>query len=131
VLRGGVEHGDARGRELGFATANMALAPHQAIPQIGIYAGAARTNDGLWHAAAISVGTRPQFYEDGPLLVEVHLPDFNADLYGQRLDVAFLARLRGEMTFEDVDGAGGANRRRCGANARDIQEVLAFRTLSC
>jgi riboflavin kinase/FMN adenylyltransferase len=104
VLRGGVEHGDARGGELGFPTANMALDTHQAIPQVGIYAGAARTNDGLWHAAAISIGTRPQFYEDGPLLVEVHLPDFNADLYDQRLDVAFLARLRGEMTFEDVDG---------------------------
>jgi len=103
VLRGDVEHGDARGRELGFATANLALATHQAIPQIGIYAGAARTDDANWHGAAISIGTRPQFYDDGPLLVEVHLPDFNADLYGQRLDVAFLERLRGEMTFGGVD----------------------------
>jgi riboflavin kinase/FMN adenylyltransferase len=103
VLRGDVEHGDARGGELGFPTANMALMTHQAIPQIGIYAGAARTGDGTWHAAAISIGTRPQFYDDGPLLVEVHLPDFNTDLYDQQLDVAFLARLRGEMTFEDVD----------------------------
>jgi riboflavin kinase/FMN adenylyltransferase len=103
VLRGVVAHGDARGGDLGFPTANMALMTHQAIPQIGIYAGAARTSDGAWHAAAISVGTRPQFYEHGPLLVEVHLPDFNADLYGQQLDVAFLARLRGEMTFADVD----------------------------
>jgi riboflavin kinase/FMN adenylyltransferase len=102
VLRGTVEHGDARGRELGFATANLALAQHQAIPQIGIYAGAARTPNGLWHAAAISVGTRPQFYDDGALLVEVHLPDFSGDLYDQQLDVAFLARLRGEMKFEDV-----------------------------
>ncbi len=103
VLRGVVEHGDARGRELGFATANLALAPHQAIPEIGIYAGAARTSDGTWHAAAISIGTRPQFYDDGALLVEVHLPDFSADLYDVALDVAFLARLRGEMKFEDVD----------------------------
>ncbi len=103
VLRGDVEHGDARGRDLGFATANMALGEHQAIPQIGIYAGAARTADGQWHAAAISIGTRPQFYDDGPLLVEVHLPDFSADLYGQQIDVAFLERLRGEITFADVD----------------------------
>jgi riboflavin kinase/FMN adenylyltransferase len=104
VLRGGVEHGDARGGDLGFPTANMALGAHQATPQIGIYAGAARTSDGTWHGAAISIGTRPQFYEHGPLLVEVHLPDFNADLYDQPLDVAFLARLRGERTFEDVNG---------------------------
>jgi riboflavin kinase / FMN adenylyltransferase len=103
VVRGLVEHGDARGRDLGFATANMALREHQAIPQIGIYAGAARTPDGVWHAAAISIGTRPQFYDDGALLVEVHLPDFSGDLYGQQLDVAFLARLRGEVKFEDVD----------------------------
>jgi riboflavin kinase / FMN adenylyltransferase len=103
VVRGFVEHGDARGRDLGFATANMALAQHQAIPQIGIYAGAARTHDGEWHAAAISIGTRPQFYDDGVLLVEVHLPDFSGDLYGQQLDVAFVARLRGEMKFVDVE----------------------------
>lgn len=103
VLRGHVEHGDARGRDLGFATANLGLAPHQAIPEIGIYAGAARTEDGAWHAAAISIGTRPQFYEDGALLVEVHLPDFSGDLYGQALDVAFLERLRGEMKFDDVN----------------------------
>jgi riboflavin kinase/FMN adenylyltransferase len=81
----------------------MALMAHQAIPEIGVYAGAARTKDGAWHAAAISIGTRPQFYEDGPLLVEVHLPDFSADLYDEQLDVAFLARLRGETTFVDVD----------------------------
>ncbi len=103
VLRGEIAHGDGRGGELGFPTANMALMAHQAVPQIGIYAGAARTSDATWHAAAISIGTRPQFYEDGQLLVEVHLPDFHADLYGQPLDVAFLARLRGEMKFEDVD----------------------------
>jgi riboflavin kinase / FMN adenylyltransferase len=103
VLRGAVEHGDARGRDLGFATANMALMAHQAIPQIGIYAGAARSDDGTWHAAAISIGTRPQFYDDGALLVEVHLPDFSGDLYGEQLDIAFLVRLRGEMKFEDVD----------------------------
>ena len=49
------------------------------------------------------MGTRPQFYEHGAVLVEVHLPDFSGDLYGQVLDVAFLARLRPEMTFADVE----------------------------
>jgi len=103
VLRGRVEHGDARGGELGYATANLATEEFQVVPLEGIYAGAARTPDRTWRPAAISIGTRPQFYENGPLLVEVHLPGFEGDLYDASLDVAFLARLRGEEVFSDVD----------------------------
>ena len=101
-VRGVVEHGDARGADLGFPTANLALGPHQMIPGIGIYAGAARVEGGAWVPAAISVGTRPQFYEDGAILVEVHLPGYAGDLYDKRLDVAFIERLRGEATFASV-----------------------------
>jgi riboflavin kinase/FMN adenylyltransferase len=102
VLRGTVEHGDARGGELGYPTANIVGATRQQLAGVGIYAGAARTADGHWWPAAISVGTRPQFYEDGALLVEAHLPGFSGDLYGETLDVAFVARLRGEETFAGV-----------------------------
>ena len=102
VLRGIVEHGDARGADLGFPTANLGLATFQQIPAIGIYAGAARLADGDWWPAAISVGTRPQFYASGELLVEVHLPGFSGNLYDAELNVAFLRRLRGELTFEGV-----------------------------
>jgi riboflavin kinase/FMN adenylyltransferase len=49
------------------------------------------------------VGTRPQFYEAGDVLVEVHLPGFDGDLYDSQLDVAFVRRLRGEMTFSSVE----------------------------
>ncbi len=80
VLRGRVEHGDARGGALGFATANLATEPTQLIPLEGIYAGAARTPDRTWRPAAISIGTRPQFYDDGPTLVEVHLAGYDGDL---------------------------------------------------
>jgi len=77
----------------------------------GVPSGAARRYlrrsgedaDRTWRPAAISIGTRPQFYENGPLLVEVHLPGFEGDLYDASLDVAFLARLRGEEVFSDVD----------------------------
>ena len=103
VLRGLVEHGDARGGELGFATANLATAPHQLVPFAGIYAGAARTPDAGWWPAAISIGTRPQFYDDGPLLVEVHLPGFDGNLYDASLDVAIMRRLRDEQVFSDVE----------------------------
>ena len=75
----------------------------QLIPLEGVYAGAARTPDRTWRPAAISIGTRPQFYDDGPLLVEVHLPGFDGDLYDASIDVAFLGRLRGEEVFADVD----------------------------
>ena len=102
VLRGVVTHGDARGTDLGFPTANVALAARQQLPLTGIYAGAARLPDGRWWAAAISVGTRPQFYEDGALLVEVHVAGYGGDLYDATLDVAFLRRLRGEQVFDDV-----------------------------
>ncbi len=104
VLRGVVARGDARGRELGFPTANLAVAARQALPGVGIYAGAARTRDGSWWPAATSVGTRPQFYVDADALVEVHLVGLDADLYGQVLDVAFLSRLRDEARFADLAG---------------------------
>lgn len=103
VLRGVVVRGDQRGGELGFPTANVSLAPIQLLPELGVYAGAVRLEDRRWLPAAISVGTRPQFYEDGEVLVEVHVVGYAGDLYDTTLDVAFLARLRSEMTFEDVD----------------------------
>ena len=80
TLRGTVVHGDARGQKLGFRTANMATEPRQQLPALGIYAGAARTPDRSWWPAAISVGTRPQFYDDGVVLVEVHIPGFHLSL---------------------------------------------------
>ena len=102
TLRGLVVHGDARGAQLGFRTANMELEPRQQLPSTGIYAGAIRMPDHSWWPAAISVGTRPQFYENGDLLVEVHVPGFSADIYAQQVDVAFLSRLRGETKFADA-----------------------------
>jgi riboflavin kinase/FMN adenylyltransferase len=103
VLRGRVEHGDARGGALGFATANVATAPFQLVPLEGVYAGAAKTPDNAWRPAAISIGTRPQFYDDGAMLVEAHVIGYEGDLYGSVLDVAFVQRLRDEAVFTDVD----------------------------
>ncbi len=102
VVRGTVIHGDARGAQLGFATANLECAARQQLPARGIYAGAARTPDGAWWPAATSVGTRPQFYDDASTLVEVHLAGYSGDLYGASLDVAFLEHLRDEAVFSDV-----------------------------
>jgi riboflavin kinase/FMN adenylyltransferase len=102
VLHGLVEHGDNRGEALGFPTANLSVAKEQALPAEGVYAGATFL-DGTWLPAAISIGTRPQFYEEGALLVEVHVVGFDGQLYGRALDVVFLAHLRDQTTFASVD----------------------------
>ena len=102
VLRGTVVHGDHRGREIGYPTANLLLADAQLIPRLGIYAAAAWV-EGEWRAAAVSVGQRPQFYDEGAVLVEAHLPGFSGDLYAQTIDIAFIQRLRAEAKFETLD----------------------------
>jgi len=103
TLRAVVEHGDARGRELGFPTANLRVEERTLRPPSGIYAAAVRTPDHVWWCGAVSIGRRPQFYEAGESLIEVHLVDFSGDLYGRTLDVAFLKRLRGELRFDSVE----------------------------
>jgi riboflavin kinase / FMN adenylyltransferase len=96
-LRGEVIHGDERGRELGFPTANIAPAPALACPGHGVYAAHA---DGA--CAAVSIGVRPTFGSGNDVLVEAYLLDRDLDLYGQTLRIDFLARLRGEQRFETV-----------------------------
>jgi riboflavin kinase / FMN adenylyltransferase len=96
-LRGEVVHGDERGRELGFPTANLIPAEALVCPGHGVYACLA---DG--HAAAVSIGVRPTFQTGRGELIEAHLLDFDGDLYGQELGLRFLRRLRGERRFDSV-----------------------------
>jgi riboflavin kinase/FMN adenylyltransferase len=97
ALEGLVERGDARGRSLGFPTANLAVPDEKLIPGAGIYAAFATTEGGL-HQAAVSVGTRPTF-GPGALTVEAYLLDFSGDLYGRRVSLRFARRLREEIAF--------------------------------
>ena len=98
LFEGEVAHGDERGRELGFPTANLVPDDALVVPGHGVYAALA--ND---HPAAVNVGVRPTFDTGRGLLVEAYLIDFDGDLYGQTLRVAFLERMRGERAFESVD----------------------------
>jgi riboflavin kinase / FMN adenylyltransferase len=103
-VRGVVEPGDRRGRELGFPTANVAVPATIALPADGVYAGRYSGPDGVWRPAALSLGRRPTFYEEASLsLLEAHLLDFGGDLYGQRAKVEFVARLRGQERYDSVD----------------------------
>ena len=98
-LRGTVVHGDARGRTIGFPTANLAVSG-QVLPSNGIYAGLAGVN-GRWHDAAVSIGTRPTFAGED-VRVEAYLLDFDGDIYDQPMDLEFVARLRDEAKFADL-----------------------------
>lgn len=104
-VRGRVVPGDRRGgSELGIPTANVSVPPEIAVPGLGIYAGWYRGADGTAHQAAVSVGSRPTFYEDvQPPLVEAHLLDFDGDLYGEPAEVSFVERLRDEVRFDRVE----------------------------
>ncbi len=101
LLEGDVVMGDGRGRELGMPTANLVPDDRLACPGHGIYAARAEVG-ACSHVAAISVGVRPTFGTGRSLLVESHLLDFDGDLYGRTLRVAFLERVRGERRFATV-----------------------------
>jgi riboflavin kinase / FMN adenylyltransferase len=103
-VRGVVAHGDHRGRELGFPTANVSVPGDILLPADGIYAGWYEQPDGTVHATAISLGRRPTFYvEAHASLLEAHLLDFSGDLYGEPARVRFVAHLRGEAKFDTVE----------------------------
>lgn len=98
ALLGRVEPGLARGRTLGFATANLALVAPQLVPAEGVYAGRATVGDSTY-AAAVSIGRTPTFGGDRQL-IEAHLLDFDGDLYGCDLRLEFLAWLREQKKFD-------------------------------
>ncbi len=100
-LSGPVIHGDHRGRELGFPTANLAVPGNCVLPPDGIYATRAVLDDGARHIAATSIGVRPTFGA-GERLIEAYLLDFDGSLYDRQLTLQFVRRLRGEVAFDGV-----------------------------
>ena len=106
MLRGIVVHGNERGRELGFPTANLAFDYSPALPALGIYVGRVSVPEcgvGPGHPALVSIGVRPTFHDDGRVLVEVYLLDWDGDLYDAILTVELEDRLREERRFASVD----------------------------
>ena len=98
---GTVVTGDQRGRELGFPTANIEPAGKLAVPADGIYATMIHAA-GEKRMSATSIGVRPTF-GGGERLIEAFILDFDGDLYGQQVELEFVARLRGEVKFEGVE----------------------------
>ncbi|MBO9531800.1 MAG: bifunctional riboflavin kinase/FAD synthetase [Solirubrobacteraceae bacterium] len=98
-LNGTVVHGDKRGRELGFPTANLVPDDRFVTPAHGIYA--CRTGQG--RAAAVSIGLRPTFQTGRGVLIEAFVLDYEGDLYGQEISLTFVERLRGEERFDGIE----------------------------
>lgn len=120
TVRGRVVEGDKRGRTIGFPTANLAP-ENEVLPSAGVYAGRVRILDeSAWRDAVVNVGRRPTFKPDDPVLAEAHLLDFEGDLYGRRIDLAFVQRLRDERRFADVD----ALRAQIGRDAEEARRRL-------
>ena len=114
MLEGEVVEGDRRGRELGFPTANLVPDDALVIPGHGVYAAFANGRP-----AAVNVGVRPTFETGRGLLIESFLIDFDGDLYGQNLRVAFVKRLRGERRFPSTEDLIAAMNRDV-AEAREV-----------
>lgn len=98
-IRGMVTHGAGRGSKIGYPTANLS-AVDTILPALGVYAGRARLGDDS-HTAAISLGPSPTFGDD-IVRVEIHLIDYHESIYGQPMEVDFLARLRDIRPFDSV-----------------------------
>ncbi|MCY4466421.1 MAG: bifunctional riboflavin kinase/FAD synthetase [Chloroflexi bacterium] len=100
-LSGEVVMGEQRGRRIGFPTANLAVWREQIVPARGVYAAWAQVA-GQRHMAATNIGLRPTFGGES-LSVEAHLLDFSGELYGARMTLAFVERLRREQKFASLD----------------------------
>jgi riboflavin kinase/FMN adenylyltransferase len=123
-----VVHGDRRGRELGFPTANLEPPPHQLVPATGVYAGYVRF-DGQRLPAAISVGYNVHFHGTA-LKVEAHILDWDGDIYDRVIGIEFVDRVREEREFESLDALIAEMKNDCGqvktllASAREPGELI-------
>jgi riboflavin kinase/FMN adenylyltransferase len=100
-LSGPVVHGFERGRTIGFPTANISVAADRALPGLGVYATRARVA-GRTLVGATNIGRRPTF-DAGHVSIETYLLDFEGDIYGERMDLEVVHRIRGEVPFANVD----------------------------
>ena len=117
-----VQHGDKRGREIGYPTANLPV-EHYLRPRYGIYAVTGRIlSTGQELKGAANIGVRPQF--DPPKeLLEPYFFDFSGDLYGQEIEVAFHHFLRGEAKFDSLDALVAQMDRDCDEARRLLAPV--------
>lgn len=103
VISGYVIHGRKQGRKIGFRTANMDIVDEYVIPAEGVYAGFVEVR-GRIYKAMLSIGHNPTFNQTEKLSVETHILDFDDEIYGELIKQSFVAKLRGQIKFDSVDG---------------------------
>ncbi len=121
-ITGTVYHGAKRGRTIGYPTANIQpVDADQQIPAVGVYAVLVKWN-GQTHKGMMSIGYNPTVTDEQILRIEVNILDFEGDLYGEKLEVEFVARLRGEEKFASLDEL----KTQLGKDKEDTLQVLAL-----
>jgi riboflavin kinase / FMN adenylyltransferase len=120
TIRGIVAHGDARGRTIGFPTANIALGRHLE-PARGVYAVTVRLPNGIWHPGVANIGRRPTVNEGPESRLEVNVFEFDDDIYDAELSVALHAYIREERRFSGLD----ALKTQIAADAEKARRLLA------
>ena len=119
VLHGRIVHGDERGKELGFPTANLTFSRGQALPEDGVYVTKAYLG-GQPHPSVTNIGKRPTFGENRRT-VEVYLIGFSGEIYGENLRIELVDRLRDEKRFSSSGGTEGPDRPGCGKGDVDVE----------
>jgi riboflavin kinase/FMN adenylyltransferase len=122
-IEGEVVQGDQRGCLLGFPTANVAIPPESLVPNLGVYAVRVALADDAapaWRNGVANIGLRPTFGKD-KVSLEAHVFDFDGDLYGKALRVAFIAFVRPEMKFAGLD----ALKAQIAADSETARKVLS------
>lgn len=97
-----VVHGEARGRTIGYPTANVLAPENEWVPGIGIYTARLKVG-AIWYPGMVSVGRNVTFGDDRPITVEMNLLDYHGNLYGEPVEVEWHHRLRGEVKFANAD----------------------------
>lgn len=123
-VSGKVVHGDGRGKHIGIPTANIEPWSEKLIPKIGVYAALAEVNGSL-QQAVVNIGRRPTFYATPQQqTIEVHLLNFNRDIYGLTLSLNFIKRIRDEVRFNSTEEL----MRQIGKDIKDSKEELEHAT---
>jgi len=102
MFEGQVIEGEHRGRAIGFPTANLGISPEINIPGKGVYAAQCKLGSNLYKAV-VNIGSKPTFHKEYPISIEAHLIDFQGDLYGQKIRLYFLEKIRDERKFDNVE----------------------------
>lgn len=118
TLSGRVVQGRRMGRYIGFRTANLAVDQRLQLPEAGVYATEVAMPDGSLMTGVTNIGVRPTFDDNGSVSIETHIPGYEGDLYGSRISVKPVKRLRDEVRFETIPSLQEQI-------AKDVNEALA------